>query len=53
VLGPLVEKTLRQSLLISDGDFSIFVTRPISIIFLLMTVLSVFFAIRRQRKLSK
>ncbi len=53
VLGPLVEKTLRQSLLISDGDFSIFVTRPISIVFLLMTVLSVFFAIRRQRKLSK
>jgi putative tricarboxylic transport membrane protein len=53
VLGPLVEKTLRQSLLISDGDFAIFVTRPISIVFLLMTVLSVIFAIRRQRKVNQ
>jgi putative tricarboxylic transport membrane protein len=53
VLGPLVEKTLRQSLLISDGDFAIFVTRPISIVFLLMTVLSVIFAMRRQRKVNQ
>ncbi len=30
VLGPIAEPKLRQSLMISDGDFSIFVTRPIS-----------------------
>ena len=30
VLGPIAEPTLRQSLLLSDGDFSIFVTRPIA-----------------------
>jgi putative tricarboxylic transport membrane protein len=30
VLGPLVERSLRQSLLISGGDMTIFVTRPIS-----------------------
>ncbi len=30
VLGPLAERSLRQSLLASHGDFSTFVTRPIS-----------------------
>jgi len=30
VLGPLMEESLRQSLIISEGAFSIFVTRPIS-----------------------
>ena len=30
VLGPIAEPALRQSLLISNGDFSVFFTRPIS-----------------------
>jgi putative tricarboxylic transport membrane protein len=30
VLGPMLENALRQSLLISQGSFLIFVTRPIS-----------------------
>lgn len=30
VLGPIAEPKLRQSLLLSDGDFSIFFTRPIA-----------------------
>jgi len=30
VLGPMVERSLRQSLLISGGDPTIFVSRPIS-----------------------
>ena len=30
VLGPIAEPKLRQSLLFSDGDFSIFLTRPIA-----------------------
>jgi putative tricarboxylic transport membrane protein len=30
VLGPMLENSLRQSLLISQGSFLIFVTRPIS-----------------------
>ena len=37
VLGPQIEENLRRALLISDGDFSVFVTRPISA-FLLGTV---------------
>lgn len=30
VLGPMVEENFRRSLLISDGDLSVFITRPIS-----------------------
>ena len=30
VLGPLAETSMRQSLLLSDGSFLIFFTRPIS-----------------------
>ena len=30
VLGPIAEPKLRQSLLLSDGDFSIFFTSPIA-----------------------
>jgi putative tricarboxylic transport membrane protein len=29
-MGPLLEQNLRQSLLMSGGDFTIFVSRPIS-----------------------
>ena len=31
ILGPLMEQSLRQSLEISQGDFSIFFTRPIAV----------------------
>ncbi|MEH7886337.1 tripartite tricarboxylate transporter permease [Bacillus sp. JJ1609] len=39
VLGPMVENNLRRALTISNGDFSVFVSRPISLVFLLITVL--------------
>jgi putative tricarboxylic transport membrane protein len=41
VLGPLMETSLRQSLIISDGAFAIFATRPISGVLLGLTVLMV------------
>ena len=34
VLGPQLEENLRRAMLLSDGDFSVFVTRPISAILL-------------------
>ena len=39
ILGPLVEENLRRALLISRGDFSIFVTRPLSLTFIILTVI--------------
>jgi putative tricarboxylic transport membrane protein len=38
VLGPLMEGGLRRSLEMSDGDFSIFLSRPISAAFLALGV---------------
>jgi putative tricarboxylic transport membrane protein len=38
ILGPLIEENLRRTLLISLGDPTIFVQRPISLAFLLLTV---------------
>ncbi len=41
VLGDLMEQALRQSLMISDGSLLIFVTRPISLFFLLVAFVSI------------
>ena len=39
VLGPMLEEAFRQSLMLSHGDFSIFVSRPISLAFLAVAVI--------------
>jgi len=38
ILGPMIEVKLRQALLISNGSFSIFTSRPISLALLILTV---------------
>jgi putative tricarboxylic transport membrane protein len=38
VLGPMLENNLRKSLILSHGDFQIFVTRPISAVCLVLAV---------------
>ena len=54
VLGPLMEENLRRSMLLSDGDPMVFLTRPISGGFMLATaVLLLLFmlpALRKKRK---
>jgi putative tricarboxylic transport membrane protein len=53
VLGPMMEENLRRSLLISEGDPSVFVTRPLSAVFIAATavLLALFVvpAFRRKR----
>jgi TctA family transporter len=39
VLGPMVEENLRRTLQVSRGDPSVFVTRPISLAFIVATIL--------------
>jgi TctA family transporter len=55
VLGPLLEDHLRRALIISRGDLSIFIERPISAALLGLAlvglVLTVLPAIRRQREI--
>ena len=39
VLGPMMEENLRRALQVSDGDPSVFVTRPLSLAFIIATLL--------------
>ncbi len=39
ILGPMIEENLRRSLLLSRGDAMIFLERPVSAVFLALTVL--------------
>ena len=41
VLGPLAERALRQSLIISDAGLGIFFTRPISAVLMTLALLAV------------
>jgi putative tricarboxylic transport membrane protein len=53
VLGPMLEEHLRRAMLMSGGDVSVFVTHPISLVFIIVTVLILLAlvvpALRRQR----
>jgi TctA family transporter len=57
VLGPILEKSLRQSLLMSGGDPGIFLGRPISASLLAVAVAFVLFSAwsgrRRRRSLAR
>ena len=43
VLGPMLEDNLRQSLIISQGNFSIFISRPLSVAFLVVSASALLF----------
>lgn len=56
VLGPMMEENFRRSLIISGGDFSIFVSHPISLTLLCMSAALVLFVLisgaRRRRRVA-
>ncbi|QAT50044.1 C4-dicarboxylate ABC transporter permease [Caproiciproducens sp. NJN-50] len=43
ILGNILEKNFRRSLVLAGGDWTTFFTRPISCIFIVLSVLSVFY----------
>ena len=47
-LGPMLETKLRQALKISGNDATVFFTEPISLGFLVLTAVAVFFLVRRR-----
>jgi putative tricarboxylic transport membrane protein len=49
ILTPLVEQSLRQSLLISDGSFAIFLDHPISALILAVAILILIFPVIKGR----
>jgi putative tricarboxylic transport membrane protein len=52
ILGPIAETNLRRALM-TDSDWSLFVTRPVSLIFLIAALLSVAWAVRGILKKNK
>lgn len=42
VLGPMAEKSFRQALFMSDGSLTIFLTRPITVTMLIISLISLF-----------
>ncbi|KAM9862950.1 hypothetical protein ACI1US_01190 [Leucobacter sp. BZR 635] len=50
ILGPLLETSFRQSLLMSDGSPMIFLERPVSLIFVLALAALVIFQVLARRK---
>lgn len=51
ILGPLIEVSLRQSLIISGGSALIFVTRPLALLFLALSIVAIVYIVRLQRRL--
>ncbi len=52
ILTPMLEDNVRRSLTISDGSFAIFVESPISLLFLVLTVLGLILAKRLHSSLQ-
>ena len=47
VLGYLVESNYRTALVSSQGDYSIFLTDPVSLLFLILSLVSILVPLRR------
>ena len=52
ILGPIAETNLRRALM-TDGDPTLFLTRPISLIFLIAAVMAIAWAVRNHIKTNK
>jgi len=52
ILGPMAETNLRRAL-ITDSNAALFFTRPISLFFIVMAVVSIIFSIRQNKKISR
>lgn len=52
ILGPMAETGLRQSLMMSNGDATIFFTRPLSLLFIVIGVASIILPLVRKKKNS-
>lgn len=53
ILGSMIDENFRRALTVSSGDFSIFVTRPISLVFLVVIILTVLNNVRPKKSKAK
>lgn len=52
-LGPMLESKFRQALKISGDDVTVFFTKPISLAFLVFTVVAVIFLLRKKNAMAR
>jgi len=50
ILGPMLEEHLRRAMIVSRGEFSTFITHPISAVLLVLSVISLVLALRPANK---
>ena len=53
ILGPIAERGFRRALMISHGNWSIFFTRPICLILIILSILSVYYGIKSNKSKAK
>ena len=53
ILGPIAERGFRRALMISHGDWSIFFTRPICLIMIILSIFSVYSGIKINKAKTK
>ena len=53
ILGPMAESNFRRAVLMSRGSFTIFLTRPISLVLIVLSLISLVGAFLRQSKENK
>lgn len=49
ILGPIAEKGFRRALMINQGDWTIFFTRPLCITMLLLSLISVYYGLKMNK----
>lgn len=53
ILGPMAEENLRRALMASGNNWGVFVTRPISVVFLLCAAVSIIMSLKKEYEYSK
>ncbi len=53
ILGPMAESNLRRALVLSQGDVTIFLTRPIALVLLAITAVSLVWPLLRRRSVAE
>lgn len=53
IIGPLMETNLRRGLMFSQGDYTLFLTEPISALFLVAALVSITLTVRKNIKNAK
>jgi len=52
ILGPMAESNLRRAMVISGGDYSVLVSRPIAVVLMVLAVVSLVLSIRGHQKVE-